>query len=600
VGYGGSAAAPLTGLLTVAALWRMCRKLLRPLCSLADPSLAPSPRALLRADRRAAIRFGWLAYARDGEDYLPVELLGLSAAGLLAFWNTNGGQDITSLGTWIWTLSLAYLGCVLGSLVESAWFGFALARGHMALRGDLPRRLMTFLDDAHRRGVLRQSGGVYRFRHVELRDRLAAHAGVEGDGAPPPAVTRRATPVRRTAAVISVLLLLAVGGVVVRGPFAMAGVPGPRTELPAACDLLAADLPRITADARKWAPGRQRCEAGEESPFAPDAQVSVLALLYTREGIDSGPYRAAVGYRQQTGQIHTALAAEGRSTADAGLGDESVRVVGRGAQPRRTALETARYSASFVVRVDNVLLSVTYAEEFATRERVVEVARILTRNALRRAGLSDAVPSSKDDERSVTEVPRTRVPDDTDNRFAHYERRPAPPLHGAVWRAGERSYLWYLPYTYFVFRAPKHLDCPPRPAEVAKGTVGYTCSSDPRFEKLGWVPKASVEIRSRHCGSTCDNREVRDFLGRIPDHDRTAWRKEAKDRAYYAVDSVGDGSRYRMSMKRSWGFRELDKGEDHAFLLWVRVTVPDDDAELAQKIVNDIHAQSARYETTPE
>lgn len=41
-------------------------------------------------------------------------------------------------------------------------------------------------------------------------------------------------------------------------------------------------------------------------------------------------------------------------------------------------------------------------------------------------------------------------------------------------------------------------------------------------------------------------------------------------------------------------------GREYAFLLWVRVTVPDDDAELAQKVVNDIHAQSARYETTPK
>ncbi|WP_369171130.1 NACHT domain-containing NTPase [Streptomyces sp. R28] len=600
LGNVGSAGAPFTGLLTVAALWRMCRKLLRPLCSPADPSLAPSPRALLRADRRTAIRFGWLAYARDGEDYLPAELLGLSAAGLLAFWNTNGGQDITSLDTWIWTLGLAYLGCVLGSLVESAWFGFALARGHMALRGDLPRRLMTFLDDAHRRGVLRQSGGVYRFRHVELRDRLAAHAGVEGDGERAPTATRGAGPMRRTAAVTVVLLLLAVGGALARGPFVMAAAPGPRTQLPAACDLLAPDLPRLTADGRKHARGRQRCQAGEQAPFAPDVQVTLSALLFAREGTTGGPHLAALGYATEAGWITQALATGSQSTADAGLGDRSARIVGRSKQPGRTALETAPYSASFVVLVDNVLLSVTYAEEFATRERVVEVARILIRNALRRAGLSDAVPSSKNDERSLTDVPRTRVPADTDNRFAHYERHPAPPLHGAVWRAGERSYLWYLPYTYFVFRAPKHLDCRPRPAEVAKGTVGYTCSSDPRFEKLGWVPKTSVEIRSRHCGSTCDNREVRDFLGRIPDHDRTAWRKGTKDRAYYAVDSVADGSRYRMSMKRSWGFRERDKGEDHAFLLWVRVTVPDDDAELAQKIVNDIHAQSARYETTPE
>jgi hypothetical protein len=32
---------------------------------------------------------------------------------------------------------------------------------------------MTFLADAHQRGVLRQAGAVYEFRHVELQRRLA-------------------------------------------------------------------------------------------------------------------------------------------------------------------------------------------------------------------------------------------------------------------------------------------------------------------------------------------------------------------------------------------------------------------------------------------
>ncbi len=37
----------------------------------------------------------------------------------------------------------------------------------------MPWRLMTFLDDAHRRGVLRQSGAYYEFRHVRLLAHLA-------------------------------------------------------------------------------------------------------------------------------------------------------------------------------------------------------------------------------------------------------------------------------------------------------------------------------------------------------------------------------------------------------------------------------------------
>jgi hypothetical protein len=32
---------------------------------------------------------------------------------------------------------------------------------------------MSFLEDAHRRGVLRQTGAVYEFRHIELQHRVA-------------------------------------------------------------------------------------------------------------------------------------------------------------------------------------------------------------------------------------------------------------------------------------------------------------------------------------------------------------------------------------------------------------------------------------------
>ncbi|MFI6358668.1 hypothetical protein ACIBJF_40075 [Streptomyces sp. NPDC050743] len=35
---------------------------------------------------------------------------------------------------------------------------------------------MAFLDDAHRRGVLRQAGAVYQFRHARLQEQLATTA----------------------------------------------------------------------------------------------------------------------------------------------------------------------------------------------------------------------------------------------------------------------------------------------------------------------------------------------------------------------------------------------------------------------------------------
>ncbi|MEU8651428.1 NACHT domain-containing protein [Streptomyces sp. NPDC048737] len=586
----------LLALVTVVALWERCRWALKPLWRPVDPSVATSPSALLRTDRRATIGFGWLAYSRDGDGFQPYEALALFAPALLLIWQTRGGQDVLWFDNWARTLALAYLGCVLGSAAGSAWAGFALARGYVAVKGDLPRRLMAFLDDAHRRGVLRQSGGVYRFRHVELRDRLAAHATADLVRAQPVARaggTGRMRRLARTATALVVVMLLAVGGSVACGPWVMAALPGPRTAVPAACDLLAPDLPRITVDGRFRAPERQTCLAGEQSPFAPDVQVRVSSVLHTRKDALSGSQRAMIGFGQQVARVkgdHIG-AQEALPAREAGLGDQSLRMVWRLTKPP-SSMEVAPYSAAFVVRVDNVLLAVTYSEEFAVRDRTVEIARILIRDALRRAGLSDAVPATG--ERSLADVPRTRVPE-TGNRFAGYARDQDRSLHGAVWEAGERSHLWYLPYTYFVFRAPKHLQCT-RQEQTEKDPVGYTCRSVPEFERSGWVPKSTVEIRSWYCGSSCDSRETRDFLDRVPDHDSTKWREFRKDFAYYATVSVADGTRYRMTMKGTWGFRDPAKGENHAFLLWAQAEVPHDDAALAQKIVNDVYAQSARYE----
>ncbi|MEN3615836.1 NACHT domain-containing protein [Plantactinospora sp. ZYX-F-223] len=72
------------------------------------------------------------------------------------------------------TIGLAFgltLG-LTGGLVLTSWGAFQYARLSWCTRNDLPWSIMAFLADAHRRGVLRQAGGVYQFRHGLLRDRL--------------------------------------------------------------------------------------------------------------------------------------------------------------------------------------------------------------------------------------------------------------------------------------------------------------------------------------------------------------------------------------------------------------------------------------------
>jgi hypothetical protein len=60
-----------------------------------------------------------------------------------------------------------------GGLENTKWTPYVLARGWLAFRRQLPWPLMAFLADAHQRGVLRQAGATYQFRHLELQHRLA-------------------------------------------------------------------------------------------------------------------------------------------------------------------------------------------------------------------------------------------------------------------------------------------------------------------------------------------------------------------------------------------------------------------------------------------
>ena len=64
-------------------------------------------------------------------------------------------------------------GVGLAVLVTRAWGNYFVHHVWLAATGRLPWRLMHFLDDAHRRGVLRQAGGVYQFRHARVQERLA-------------------------------------------------------------------------------------------------------------------------------------------------------------------------------------------------------------------------------------------------------------------------------------------------------------------------------------------------------------------------------------------------------------------------------------------
>jgi hypothetical protein len=56
--------------------------------------------------------------------------------------------------------------------MRTEWPSYMIVKTWLAFHR-VPWPLMDFLADAHSRGVLRQTGAVYQFRHIELQRRLA-------------------------------------------------------------------------------------------------------------------------------------------------------------------------------------------------------------------------------------------------------------------------------------------------------------------------------------------------------------------------------------------------------------------------------------------
>jgi DNA-binding SARP family transcriptional activator len=85
-----------------------------------------------------------------------------------------GGQIFpTADGPPVVTVAILFgLATCLTGCVARAWGIYTLTRLWLALRRQLPLHLMHFLEDARRRGILRQAGAMYQFRHPRLQERL--------------------------------------------------------------------------------------------------------------------------------------------------------------------------------------------------------------------------------------------------------------------------------------------------------------------------------------------------------------------------------------------------------------------------------------------
>lgn len=112
------------------------------------------PSALLTQDRWTFLTIGFVSGTVVGLVVGVVIGLKVGLAGGLAF-------------------GLAF-GLAAGLAESAAWVFFRVTTVHLAARHGIPWDLMAFLRDAHeQRGVLRQVGGLYQFRHLDLQRHLA-------------------------------------------------------------------------------------------------------------------------------------------------------------------------------------------------------------------------------------------------------------------------------------------------------------------------------------------------------------------------------------------------------------------------------------------
>jgi len=138
-----------------------------------EPEEPVSPLSVLRSDRSTVL----YAAVLGG---LTGAIVGAFLSSVLSAKDRGFIFDLDPL--WLGVLG-AGLGLAMGAgglgmmvHATSAWAWFLMARIWLGLRGRTPLRLMTFLGDAHRLGVLRQIGPYYQFRHALLQDRLAERA----------------------------------------------------------------------------------------------------------------------------------------------------------------------------------------------------------------------------------------------------------------------------------------------------------------------------------------------------------------------------------------------------------------------------------------
>jgi hypothetical protein len=180
--------------------------------------LRADPIAFLRQDRLASVVSALAAGVVAGLLSPPITLAAVFTGqvlgrGLAGWVGESGDGDLSGVVKSVTAptgiallITVSMLVVAVLVFMSRAWARFVVARTVLAVRGQLPWKLLAFLADARSRGLLRQSGGTYQFRHVRIQERLATPV----EASAPPARERR----RRRAVPVGLAVVLGATAVV--------------------------------------------------------------------------------------------------------------------------------------------------------------------------------------------------------------------------------------------------------------------------------------------------------------------------------------------------------------------------------------------------
>ncbi|MGW7361872.1 NACHT domain-containing protein [Streptomyces sp. NPDC054841] len=318
---------------------------------------ADSPKKALRGDRLATMASLGLVNTVTGGP--PIWRAAVLMVLPVLTWSTSDktpGAAAVGPGTWAVTVGVTVLALAVSGVLMSSWVAFVAARVWPWVTGQIPWRLLDFLDGAHQLGILRQSGSTYRFRHARLQERLTAPDGHAAAHPRPATGASRSGAVAKVRSAVSSLASL----VIIFGAGAMwvgfdtvlqKHEAGPRKTVPSACELLDRRvLEKVFPDLSSW-------RSNEDPDFCKWSSGDANGN-HPLVGLRTELYEPGYGYTavQSANQFFDSrdeapLVVPWHTRYPAGLGDEAISVIKYG---------DARPVAETTVRVDNLLVWVSY------------------------------------------------------------------------------------------------------------------------------------------------------------------------------------------------------------------------------------------------